>query len=87
VGETGSGDRAAVEILAGSADLGTTGDPGGNTMTVNGDGQFLCSVGLGTVSVIGNTFQVGNTTFNTDIRASPSSPVVDVSSCGARGGP
>lgn len=69
VEETTGGDRAAVEILGGIADLGTAGDPGSNTMIVNGDGEFLRSTGAGTVSAVGNTLRVGSTTFAADIRA------------------
>ncbi len=70
VQETTGGNRAAVELLGGVADLGTApGDPGGNTIAVNGDGEFLRSVGSGNVTAVGNTFQAGNTTLTSDIRA------------------
>lgn len=47
--------RAAIEITGGTVDLGTTDSPGGNTLVVLGDGEFLVNTG-GTLSDIGNTF-------------------------------
>lgn len=58
VEETTGGDRAAIEILGGIVDLGTTDDPGENTIIVNGDGQFVQYASSATVYDVGNTLDI-----------------------------
>lgn len=61
VQETTGGTRAALEIVGGVVDLGTTTDLGGNTFQVNGAGELLHNTGPSAVSAIGNTFRNGAT--------------------------
>lgn len=58
VEETTGGDRAAIEVIGGTVDLGSTTDPGANTIIVNGAGDFIRTFGPGTVSNVGNTSDV-----------------------------
>src|SRR5262249_10817649 len=56
--ESTSYARAAVQITGGVADLGTTADPGGNTLNVNGAGELIRNLGPNPVSAIGNAWRV-----------------------------
>lgn len=56
--ESSGYDRAAVRVAGGSADLGTAADPGGNTLNLNGPGEFIGNVGPNPVPAIGDTFAV-----------------------------
>src|SRR5262249_37150491 len=49
---------AAISVTGGSVDLGTTGDPGGNTLDVNGTGEFVHNTTGASVPAYGNTFEV-----------------------------
>ncbi len=57
---TGFAD-AAIAVTGGSVDLGSTTDPGNNTINVNGSGQLVQASGPGTVSAEGDTFQINGT--------------------------
>jgi hypothetical protein len=54
---TGFND-AAVSITGGTVDLGTASDPGGNTLDVNGTGEFVHNVTSNSVSAVGDNFQL-----------------------------
>lgn len=73
----------AIEILGGTADLGTGQVPGGNTISVAGTGALISDAGTGSVSAVGDTFQVGGTTLTSvfDIAAK----IVDGTTNGAGG--
>ena len=43
-------------VTGGTADLGTAGDPGGNTLTINGTGDFVDNSTATSVSTVGDTF-------------------------------
>jgi hypothetical protein len=60
---TGYND-AAISVTNGSVDLGTTDNPGNNTINVNGSGSPVQSTGTGVVTAAGDTFQNNGTTFN-----------------------
>ena len=53
--ESTGGDDAAFEITGGTADLGTSASPGGNTLQVNGLGEFIQNNTSNSVSTVGNT--------------------------------
>jgi len=59
--ESTGGDQVALRVAGGSADLGTVADPGGNTLSLNGPGEFIRNVGSNPVSAIGDTFAVDGT--------------------------
>jgi Ca2+-binding RTX toxin-like protein len=61
VEETTGGNRAAVEILAGTVDLGGPDSLGRNEFVVNGEGDFVYNAGQQSVAAIGNSFQVDGT--------------------------
>jgi hypothetical protein len=48
---------AAVSVTGGSVDLGTTGSRGGNTLNVNGPGEFVHTTNAGSVPADGNTLE------------------------------
>jgi hypothetical protein len=50
--------RAAIEITGGTLDLGTAADPGGNTINVNGSGEFVHDGTANVISAVGATFTV-----------------------------
>ncbi|MHB8955111.1 MAG: SdrD B-like domain-containing protein [Pirellulaceae bacterium] len=58
VEETTGGNHTAIQIVGGAVDMGTADDPGDNTIIVNGDGDFIRTVGPGTVSDVGNAVDV-----------------------------
>ena len=60
VQETTGGQRAAIEIVGGTVDLGTTSDPGGNLLNINGPGELIRNLGTNPVSAIGNTLRADN---------------------------
>ncbi|WP_166830616.1 PKD domain-containing protein [Thalassoroseus pseudoceratinae] len=61
VQETTVADRPAIDILAGSVDLGTASAPGVNTIVINGDGNLIVNKSPKPISAIGNTFQQDST--------------------------
>jgi sugar lactone lactonase YvrE len=48
---------AALAVSGGSVDLGTTANPCGNTLNVNGTGELIHNSGLNPISALGDTFQ------------------------------
>jgi ELWxxDGT repeat protein len=52
--------RAGIEITGGTADLGTTDSPGGNTFIVHGEGEFIVNTSGNDVSAVGNVFVSNN---------------------------
>jgi len=52
---------AAISITGGTLDLGTTRSPGGNTINVNGTGQFVQNTTPNSVSAVGDTFESNGT--------------------------
>ena len=52
---------AAISLTGGTLDLGTAGDPGGNTLNVNGLGEFVHNTTGNSVPAAGDTFQVNGT--------------------------
>ena len=73
VEETAGGDQAAIEILGGSVDLGTVTEPGGNTLVVNGAGQYIDNQTAIPMLVLGNTYMADDTAV-----FSSGDPVVDM---------
>ncbi len=59
---------AAISVTGGSVDLGTTADPGGNILNVNGTGELIHNTGTETMSVIGNTFEKDATVLTSPYR-------------------
>ena len=55
--ETTGGSQAAIAITGGTVDLGTTANPGGNILNVNGPGELIHNTSPIAVSAIGNTFE------------------------------
>ena len=55
--ETSGGQRAAVEIVGGTADLGTSGDPGNNILIIRGEGEFIHNGGTAAVFALGNLWR------------------------------
>ena len=51
-------DQAAILVTGGTVDLGTASDPGGNTINVNGSGQWVRNTSGNPVSAVGTTFTV-----------------------------
>jgi uncharacterized repeat protein (TIGR01451 family) len=62
--ETTGGTQAAISITGGSVDLGMTGDPGGNTLIVNGTGQFVQNSTSSSVPATGDTYVDNGTTLS-----------------------
>jgi hypothetical protein len=56
ISETTGGACTAIEITGGTANLGTLTDPGGNTIIVNGSGEFVRNVTANDVPAIGEMF-------------------------------
>jgi hypothetical protein len=54
---TGS-NQAAIQITGGTVDLGKAGDPGNNTININGTGTFVRNTTANPVSAVGDTFEV-----------------------------
>jgi hypothetical protein len=52
---------AAVSVTGGTVDLGTAASPGGNTLNVSGTGQLVQNTTAGSVSAVGDTFEVNGT--------------------------
>ncbi len=67
INETSGGAQAAIEITGGVVDLGTTADPGGNTLLVYGAGDAIRNSSAAPVSALGNTFQTEDGTSVTTI--------------------
>jgi hypothetical protein len=82
--ETTGGARAAIEIDGGTANLGTLGDPGGNTIIVNGSGEFVMNATAIAVSAIGDVFQVGANTIAADIVVAPQKRLIFDAASGLR---
>jgi hypothetical protein len=51
----------AIAVTGGTLDLGTAADPGGNTLNVNGAGEFVHNTTANTVPAVGDTFAVNGT--------------------------
>jgi hypothetical protein len=71
ISETTGSARSAIEITGGTANLGTLTDPGGNTIIVNGSGDFVRNTTANSVSAVGDVFQIGSSTITTDIVVGP----------------
>jgi hypothetical protein len=56
-GSTGFTD-ATISVTGGTLDLGTTADPGGNTINVNGTGEFVHNTTPNLMPAVGDTFEV-----------------------------
>src|SRR5262249_8935684 len=56
--ESTGGAQAALEITAGTVDLGTMDSPGGNEFVVNGPGEFIRNTGPNPVPALGNAWKV-----------------------------
>jgi ELWxxDGT repeat protein len=61
VEESTVGDRAAIQVEGGVADLGTGASAGGNILIVHGSGLFVRNLTMSQISALGNTFLVGET--------------------------
>jgi len=59
--ESGGSTQAAISITAGSVDLGTDSDPGGNTINVNGSGEFVHNTTGSPVPDTGNIYSIDGT--------------------------
>lgn len=59
---------AAIVVTGGTLDLGTTADPGHNTLNTNGAGDLIRNTSSDAVSAIGNAFQVDGTTLISNFR-------------------
>jgi probable HAF family extracellular repeat protein len=57
---TGFAD-AAISVTGGTVDLGSTGNPGNNTININGAGQLVQNTTSSPISTAGNTFESGGT--------------------------
>ena len=61
VHQTNGGTVAAIALTGGSLDLGTAANPGGNTLNINGTGEFLEDPNLIPVPDAGNVLEVNGT--------------------------
>jgi Ca2+-binding RTX toxin-like protein len=61
-------NQAAIQITGGSVDLGTTNNPGGNTLNINGPGELIHNSGANPVSAIGNTFKINGAALTSPFR-------------------
>ena len=61
VQESTGGTNAAVSLTGGMLDLGTSAEPGGNVLNVNGTGDFVHNATANVVSAIADTFEVNGT--------------------------
>jgi hypothetical protein len=59
-GTTGFSDPA-ISVTGGTLDLGTTAQPGGNTINLNGSGQFVQKLTPNPIAATGDSFEVGGT--------------------------
>jgi hypothetical protein len=50
--------QSAIAITGGTVDLGTTSDPGDNTLNINGTGEFIHNTTSTPVSAVGDTFAI-----------------------------
>lgn len=57
-----AGYQTALLVTAGSVDLGTTSDLGGNTLKAGGRGELIHNAGLNPLPALGNVFQVDGLT-------------------------
>jgi titin len=60
--ETTGGTEEAISVAGGAVDLGTAASAGGNTLVVNGTGQFVLNSTSGSVPAAGNSYVVNGTT-------------------------
>jgi hypothetical protein len=60
--ESTGGTDAAISVTGGTIDLGTTASLGGNTVVVNGSGEFVHNTTANSISAVGDTFKINNTT-------------------------
>jgi hypothetical protein len=51
-------NEPAIAVTGGTVDLGTSGDPGGNVINVNGTGTFIRNTTANPVSAVGDTFEI-----------------------------
>jgi hypothetical protein len=69
--ETTAGARAAIELNAGSLNLGTLADPGGNTLDVSGPGELVRNLTGSSVPAVGNAYQLDGALLSSDVVAVP----------------
>jgi predicted outer membrane repeat protein len=50
--------NAAIRMTGGSLDLGTSSSPGGNTLSINGAGQFVIGTASTVLTAVGTTYQI-----------------------------
>jgi hypothetical protein len=53
-------NQSAIEVTGGTLDLGTTADPGGNTINVSGPGEFVHNTTGSSIAVVGDAFTVNS---------------------------
>jgi hypothetical protein len=58
VQQTNAGSASAITLQAGSVDLGTAGNPGGNTINVYGTGPWVSNKTTSPILTIGDTFEI-----------------------------
>ncbi len=61
VQESTGGTDAAIALTGGTLDLGTATDPGGNTLNINGTGEFVHNTTANAVPPVGDTFEANGT--------------------------
>ena len=66
--ETNGGDRAAIEIIDGTVDFGTSEFLGGNTINIRGEGDLVRSLGSNPVSAVGNVYQLNGVAITSNYR-------------------
>jgi hypothetical protein len=59
-------NNVAIKITDGWLDLGTAESPGGNTIQISGDGQFVFSTGSSVVTTVGTAFEIDGVTLPID---------------------
>lgn len=62
---TGATD-AAISISGGTVDLGTAADPGGNTLNINGSGDFIQNATSNPITAVGSTFLINGASLAPD---------------------
>jgi uncharacterized delta-60 repeat protein len=66
VQESTAFNTAAIKVTGGSVDLGTAASRGGNTLAINGAGEFVAGAGPNLATTVGNTFQINGVTLPID---------------------
>jgi hypothetical protein len=84
VEDSSTATRAAVEVLGGTADLGTAADPGGNVLVLHSPGSFAHQAAGGSLLLAGNTYRAGGVTLDGDLRleADPITPAATLLTVG-----